>query len=123
MAWRRPGNKPLSEPMMVRFTDAYASLGLNELKYCVEWFIVTVGIDKDSWVASLSVACNIIGKLFVYNDGTEKLERMKSTSMENVLGNGKDTNNEPSLKEWCPCFTRRRIVTICVILALRNPRK
>ena len=22
MAWHRPGNKPLSEPMMVRFTDA-----------------------------------------------------------------------------------------------------
>ena len=23
MAWRRPGDKPLSEPMMVEFTDAY----------------------------------------------------------------------------------------------------
>ena len=23
MAWRRPGDKPLSEPMMVSFTDAY----------------------------------------------------------------------------------------------------
>ena len=23
MAWRRPGDKPLSEPMMMRFTDAY----------------------------------------------------------------------------------------------------
>ena len=23
MAWRRPGDKPLSEPMMIFFTDAY----------------------------------------------------------------------------------------------------
>ena len=23
MAWRRPGDKPLSEPIMVQFTDAY----------------------------------------------------------------------------------------------------
>ena len=32
MAWRRPGDKPLSESMMVRFPMLYASLGLNELK-------------------------------------------------------------------------------------------
>ena len=32
MAWHRPGNKPLSEPMMVSLlTHIYASLGLNEL--------------------------------------------------------------------------------------------
>ena len=31
MAWRRPGDKPLSKPMMVRLpTHIYASLGLNE---------------------------------------------------------------------------------------------
>ena len=30
MAWRRPGDKPLSEPMMV-LRRIYASLGLNEL--------------------------------------------------------------------------------------------
>ena len=33
MAWHRPGDKPLSEPMMVRLpTHIYASLGLNELR-------------------------------------------------------------------------------------------
>ena len=33
MAWRRPGDKPLSELMMVRLTThIYASLGLNELR-------------------------------------------------------------------------------------------
>ena len=33
MAWLRPGDKPLSEPMLVSLlTHIYASLGLNELK-------------------------------------------------------------------------------------------
>ena len=32
MAWRRPGDKPLSEPMMVRLR-IYALLGLNELRW------------------------------------------------------------------------------------------
>ena len=31
MAWRRTGDKPLSEPMIV-YWRIYASLGLNELK-------------------------------------------------------------------------------------------
>ena len=31
MAWRRPGDKPLSETMMVRLLTHCASLGLNEL--------------------------------------------------------------------------------------------
>ena len=31
MAWRRSGDKPLSEPMMVSFLRIYASFGLNEL--------------------------------------------------------------------------------------------
>ena len=35
MAWRRPGDKLLSEPTMVRSqTHIYASLGLNELTHC-----------------------------------------------------------------------------------------
>ena len=36
MAWRWPGDKPLSEPMMVKsLTHIYASLGLNELMISV----------------------------------------------------------------------------------------
>ena len=31
MAWRRPGAKPFSEPMMVDYWRIYASLGLNDL--------------------------------------------------------------------------------------------
>ena len=35
MAWRRSGDKPLSEPMMVSlYWRIYASLGINELKAC-----------------------------------------------------------------------------------------
>ena len=37
MAWRRPGDKPLSEPMMVSLLSIYASLGLNDLKRLTEW--------------------------------------------------------------------------------------
>ena len=29
MAWRRPGDKPLSEPMKVQFTDAYMRRSLK----------------------------------------------------------------------------------------------
>ena len=36
MAWRWTGDKPLSEPMMSQFNDAYASLGLNELNSNLE---------------------------------------------------------------------------------------
>ena len=31
MAWRRPGDKPLSEPWLLDYWPVYASLGLNEL--------------------------------------------------------------------------------------------
>ena len=34
MAWRRPGAKPLSEPMMVRSPTHICALGLNLLTYC-----------------------------------------------------------------------------------------
>ena len=37
MAWRRPGDKPLSEQMLARFTDIYASLGLNEKRCWPEY--------------------------------------------------------------------------------------
>ena len=40
MAWRQLGDKPLSETMMVSLLTwrMYASLGLNELKACVNVF-------------------------------------------------------------------------------------
>ena len=33
MAWRRSGDKPLSEPVMVSLLRIYASIGLNELMF------------------------------------------------------------------------------------------
>ena len=43
MAWRWPGDKPLSEPTMVWLsTHIYASLGLNELKYIRDAYISIV---------------------------------------------------------------------------------
>ena len=31
MAWRRKGDNPLTEPLVVLFTDAYAPFGLDDL--------------------------------------------------------------------------------------------
>ena len=33
MAWRRIGDKPLSEPMLTQFTDTYVALGGDELTF------------------------------------------------------------------------------------------
>ena len=38
MVWRRPGDKPLSEPMVVYYWCIYASLGPNELNKRNDWF-------------------------------------------------------------------------------------
>ena len=51
MAWRRSGDKPLSEPMMVRLpTHIYASLGLNELwghiHLPLEWVPTNLSIQE-----------------------------------------------------------------------------
>ena len=45
MAWCRPGDKPLSEPMMVSLlTHIYASLGLNELITYIVARIIPVNV-------------------------------------------------------------------------------
>ena len=61
MAWRQPGDKPLSVPMMVYLTDAYMSLGLSELtKYLnsksneiaviVPFYAIYICVFKNKWV-------------------------------------------------------------------------
>ena len=42
MAWRRPGDKPLSEPIWLDYGRIYASFGFNELRPVMEEFIVTM---------------------------------------------------------------------------------
>ena len=57
MAWRRSGDKPLSESMMVSLlTHIYASLGLNELTVWPVWIEVTCHIGNKTKKASLSIA-------------------------------------------------------------------
>ena len=53
MAWRRPGDKPLSEPMLVFvLTHVYASLGLNEL---IIWFIWLLTGRSVDWLFDISL--------------------------------------------------------------------
>ena len=50
MAWRRPGDKPLFEAMMVIYRRIYESLGLNELIAFISLmhilFIICRGIPR-----------------------------------------------------------------------------
>ena len=55
MAWHQPGNKPLSEPMMVSL-HIYESLGLNELRkleHVTWWWCLGIGITLCDYVTSL----------------------------------------------------------------------
>ena len=70
---------------------SYGTIHFLKQEHHVEWFIVAVGIGKNSRVASLSVACNIIGKVFVCDEGTEKVQKYIYGIS---LGIGKDTDNE-----------------------------
>ena len=64
MAWRRSGDKPLSEPVMVSLlTHIYASLGLNELRLLQSPSLLPIGLlvayatwSPMSWMMS-PVAC------------------------------------------------------------------
>ena len=42
MAWRRIDDKPLSEPMLTQFTDAYAAPGGDELSYIVMKQVIVI---------------------------------------------------------------------------------
>ena len=61
MAWRRPGDKPLSEPMMDSLpTRIYASRGLNELRAGQKWdsghiFNVVLGSENDGIIIQISL--------------------------------------------------------------------
>ena len=50
MAWRQPGDKPLSEPMMASLLThigLYASLGLNELTLIPAWISNYIHVSWD----------------------------------------------------------------------------
>ena len=48
MAWRRPGDKPLSEPRMEIYWRIYASLGLNELSWWLMQQAITAWCNMES---------------------------------------------------------------------------
>ena len=49
MAWRRPGDKPLSEPMMVSFTEAYMRHSAS-----MSWYLLVKGVPILKLCASVS---------------------------------------------------------------------
>ena len=62
MAWRRPGDKPLSEPMMVRYRSIYASLGLNELTVPKEYVCYFMKLLKVYVILILNVLMECLSK-------------------------------------------------------------
>ena len=66
MAWRRPGDEPLYEPMMVSLlTNIYMSLHLNELRHFCENDLKN--LFQKFWIAiSYSKTCVRTFSLIVY---------------------------------------------------------
>ena len=62
MAWCRPGDKPLSGPMMVIYWRIYASVSLNELKNNFA-LVVSTGT---TYVGLYSQICHMIGADLLY---------------------------------------------------------
>ena len=50
MAWRRPGDKPLSEPIMVSLLTHLAPLGLNELNQVCLRSLAHICLIKSQWI-------------------------------------------------------------------------
>ena len=61
MAWRKTGDKPLSEPMMVEFPDAYMRHSMSKLtkmSHPWAWWCLIVGVHPQWWdVESACVQC------------------------------------------------------------------
>ena len=64
MAWRRIGEKPLSEPMLARFTGAYAALGRNGLTLMINW----KGIATDGLLKHQAIFIYDADKIFIVLD-------------------------------------------------------
>ena len=63
MAWRRPGDKPLSEPILV-YWRIYASLGLNDLlgwchNICISMYIVALCFLASDRIRPINSAASI----------------------------------------------------------------
>ena len=83
LAWCRFGDKPLSEPMLIRYTDAYAELGVDELRQA----LVRNTIRRRFWVYSIIVWCSSssLSQLSLYITGSISL-KITSTSFTRTQG-------------------------------------
>ena len=67
MAWRRPGDKPLSEPMMVKFTDAYMrhSASIKFLRLLFSYVQYCAIVERDISIALDIYNTRIISRTFI----------------------------------------------------------
>ena len=67
-AWHRRGNKPLSEPMMVWWTDSYASLSLNELTPQISKISSAIlnGMIRSTWMGTKISFLNFLRNLMAW---------------------------------------------------------
>ena len=76
MAWRRPGDKPLSEQMLARFTDIYASLGLNEKRCWSEYQGILAFLCAHCCITVLLEAISIT--VLWFDTSVEKITQLKT---------------------------------------------
>ena len=75
MAWHRPGDKPLSEPMMVKFTDAYmrhsasASFLFMAEQSLIQWEKTLHAYRLGVWLFSLFKPCWYIAQPYYIQNG------------------------------------------------------
>ena len=96
MAWRRIGNKPLSEPMLTRFTDAYAALGgdefnchVNHITVCRLKRLRLCAISHYSDVIMSAIASQITSLTIVYSTvylSADQTKHQSSASLAFVWG-------------------------------------
>ena len=73
MAWRRRGDKPLSEPMMVNLWRIYASFGLNELRseqndgHVADNSLIFISLNEICWIL-IHFSLKFVPKDSVKND-------------------------------------------------------
>ena len=65
MAWRRPGDKPLSEPKLVSLLRTYPSLGLNELRSI--WLLIFDSWNMCAFIRSSTMSSKPLIDKFVWH--------------------------------------------------------
>ena len=104
MAWRWPGDKPLSEPMMVELR-IYAPLGLNEIIESMNKICENVADNLISLSSRIQLfVCNLLGKddvveIIIYStlcSGVDQRKHQSSASLAFVMGIHRWPVNSPN---------------------------